>query len=207
MIQNPSQMAIEDIDVKHIDLKPEETFDLITHHEQKSHRHQKTAQPQIERSLIIACGALAKEILLLINQHAFQNVDLTCLPASLHNRPQQIIPHLQKKLTQLRSQYRHIFIGYGDCGTGGMLDKFIEKEGLMRIEGTHCYGFFAGLDDFQRIMDEDPGSFFLTDYLARHFDHLIIKGMGIDRFPQLKDEYFRHYNRLIYLAQSDDDAL
>ncbi len=165
------------------------------------------ALPQ-NRSLIIACGALAKEIVFLIKINHLHHVDLTCLPASLHNRPQNIIPRLKEKIDAARqANYTNIFIGYADCGTGGLLDKLIEQEKLTRISGTHCYGFFSGLEHFEQMMEEEPGTFFLTDYLARHFDTLIIKGMGLDRFPELEEQYFGNYSRLIYLAQTNDVSL
>lgn len=157
--------------------------------------------------LVIACGALAKEILHVQTQlgAAF---DLQCLPAGYHNTPREIVPGLKAILDERGGDYDRILIGYGDCGTGGGLDRLLENyPKASRLPGTHCYGFFAGLTDFDEMMEEELGTFFLTDYLVRHFETLIVKGMGLDRYPNLRDDYFRHYKRLIYLAQTADAGL
>lgn len=168
-----------------------------------------TRETGMATSLVIACGALAREILFLIKVNGWTHIDLTCLPASLHNRPDLIPARLAEKIDQAKAQgcYRQILVGYGDCGTGGAIDRLLAEKGASRIAGAHCYGFFAGLQDFDQLMEEEPGSFFLTDYLARHFETLIIKGLGIDRHPQLQAIYFANYRRLIYLAQTVDAAL
>ena len=160
----------------------------------------------LPKTLIIACGALAKEILFLKEMlgAAGQAIDLQCLPANYHNRPDKIIPELEKVIAKKGADYDRILIGYGDCGTGGHLDAFIKKNGLERLPGAHCYAFFAGLDEFDALMEEELGSFFLTDYLVKFFDTLIIKGFGIDRYPDLKDMYFANYKRVVYLAQTED---
>jgi len=158
------------------------------------------AAPQ-HRTLVLACGALAKEILFLQSQTSAE-FDLQCLPASYHNFPDKIVPGLKKELDKSYGDYDEILIGYGDCGTGGGLDRFlVDFPKARRLPGAHCYAFFAGLFEFDAMMEEELGSFFLTDYLVRHFETLIIKGFGIDRFPNLKDMYFEHYKRLIYLVQ------
>jgi hypothetical protein len=161
------------------------------------------------KTLIIACGALAKEILFLKEMlgAAGQSIDLQCLPADYHNRPDKIIPGLEKVLADKSDDYDRILIGYGDCGTGGHLDSFVEKNNLELLPGAHCYAFFAGLDEFDALMEEELGSFFLTDYLVKFFDRLIIKGFGIDRYPDLKDMYFANYKRVVYLAQTEDEDL
>ncbi len=156
---------------------------------------------------IIACGALAKEIIFLINSGALAHIALYCLPAKLHNAPNQIIPALSLKIAQIKHLHNKIYIGYADCGTGGLLDKFCQEHDLTRIAGAHCYAFFAGLNKFDDIMNRELGSFFLTDFLTRHFDSLIIKGMGLNRNPIIKDMMFSHYKKLVYLAQSDDEEL
>ncbi len=150
--------------------------------------------------LVIACGALAREVLAL----RLDAIDLTCLPASLHNRPERIPEAMRAKVRANRAAYDEILCLYGDCGTGGALDRVLAEEGVRRIEGAHCYAFFAGEDAFAALAEEEPGTFYLTDFLARHFDALVIKGLGLDRFPQLRDDYFGNYRRVVYLAQFDD---
>ena len=150
--------------------------------------------------LVIACGALAREALALRLDH----IDVACLPAQLHNRPQRIPEAMRAKIRANRSAYDEILCLYGDCGTGGELDRVLKEEGVKRIEGAHCYAFYAGEEAFSRLAEEEPGTFFLTDFLARHFDALVIRGLGLDRFPELRDDYFGNYRRLVYLAQFDD---
>lgn len=159
------------------------------------------------RTLVIACGALARELVAVVAANGLTNLDITCLPAILHNRPQQIPEQVRRKIRAARGTYDHILCLYGDCGTGGELDRVLAEEGVERIAGAHCYEFFAGSPDFAAMMEEAPGSFFLTDYLVRHFDRLIITGLGLDRFPQLRDDYFGNYTRLVYLAQGTDAGL
>lgn len=161
------------------------------------------------QTLIIACGALAPEILAVREAlgAAGQALTLRCLPADLHNRPERIVPALTKVLDDTQGQYERVFIGYGDCGSGGALDRLIAARGLSRLPGAHCYDFFTGQTDFASLMQDEPGTFFLTDYLARHFDKLVIAGLGLDRFPDLMSAYFGHYTRLVYLSQRQDDAL
>ena len=158
------------------------------------------------RTLIIACGALAREIVHL-QRGPLAHIDVACLPANLHNRPERIPAEMRRKIRESRAAYDDILCLYADCGTGGELDRVLREEGVARIEGAHCYEFFAGADDFAAMMEEEPGTFFLTDFLVRHFDRLVIAGLGLDRFPQLRDDYFRHYRRLVYLAQFDDNDL
>lgn len=159
------------------------------------------------RILLIACGALAHEMVELVRVNGLRHIDITCIPAKLHNRPQLIPEAVRAKIRENRGRYADIQIALADCGTGGLLDKVLEEEGVERIGGPHCYAFYAGQDTFERWMDEDPCTFFLTDYMVRHFDRLIIKGLGLDRFPELRDDYFRHYHRCVYLAQTEDPAL
>lgn len=158
------------------------------------------------RVLVIACGALAREILAL-RDGPLGAFDVTCLPAQLHNWPERIAEAVRRKIRANRSIYDEIFCLYGDCGTGGALDRVLEEEGVARIAGPHCYAFFAGELAFDAMMAEEPGTFFLTDFLARHFERLVIEGLGLDRFPQLRDDYFGHYRRLVHLAQTDDAEL
>src|SRR5580698_8417491 len=158
------------------------------------------------RVLVLACGALAREILSL-RDGPLGAFDVTCLPASLHNRPERIAEAVRGKIRANRERYDEIFCLYGDCGAGDALDRVLAEEGVSRIDGPHCYAFYAGEAEFAAMMDAEPGTFFLTDFLARHFDRLVIEGLGLDRFPQLRDDYFGNYRRLVHLAQSDDEEL
>jgi hypothetical protein len=157
----------------------------------------------VRKILVIACGALAREVLALKLDH----IDVACLPAQLHNHPQRIPGAMRAKIHANREAYDEILCLYGDCGTGGELDRVLAEEGVSRIEGAHCYAFYAGDEAFSRLMEDEPGTYFLTDFLARHFDALVILGLGLDRFPQLRDDYFGNYRRLVHLAQFDDPEL
>ena len=163
--------------------------------------------PDPSRVLIIGCGALARELVAVIDQAGLVNVDLTCLPATLHNRPGGIPAAVREKIHAARPRYERIFIAYADCGTGGLLDSMLADEGVERLPGAHCYEFYAGGPAFAAITDDDPATFFLTDFLARNFERLVIVGLGLDRHPELLSTYFGNYHRLIYLAQTDDPAL
>lgn len=158
-------------------------------------------------TLIIACGALAREILALIERNGWSHLEITCLPASLHNRPSEIPGRLREAIAAAHGRYRDIVVAYGDCGTSGGIDAVLDEYGIGRFDGPHCFASYAGQQDFAAMMDEEPGSFFLTDYLVRQFDTLVIKGLGIDRHPELQSAYFGNYRRLVYLAQTDDPAL
>ena len=164
--------------------------------------------PAPDRVLIIACGALAREILATVEAGRLDHIDLTCLPALLHNRPENIPEAVREAVRKGRDKgYRTIAVGYADCGTGGLLEKVCAEEGVEMMAGPHCYAFFSGTDDFLARGDADFDAFFLTDFLARQFETLIIKGLGIDRHPELKDMYFAHYKRLVFLEQKADPAL
>jgi hypothetical protein len=169
-------------------------------------RHYPGRADALRRVLVIACGALAREILSL-RGGPLGAFDVTCLPAKLHNRPREIAEAVRGKIRRHRAEYDEILCLYGDCGTGGELDRMLAEEGVARIEGPHCYAFYAGEAAFSAMMDEEIGTFFLTDFLARHFDRLVIEGLGLDRFPQLRDDYFGHYKKLVYLAQTDDPVI
>jgi hypothetical protein len=159
------------------------------------------------RTLVIACGALAREFLALKAANGWRHLDITCLPAILHNRPQEIPEAVRRKIRSARPRYDSILCLYGDCGTGGRLDAVLAEEGVERIDGPHCYAFYAGIDRLDALMKEEVGTFFLTDYLARHFDRLVWRGLGLDRHPELLADYFRHYRRVVYLAQMPDSRL
>ncbi len=161
--------------------------------------------PSAPRVLIVGCGALAREIVALTRD--LPNVDVTCLPATLHNRPGGIPAAVRERIRRRRAGYDRVFVAYADCGTGGMLDRVLEDEGVERLPGAHCYEFFAGRPEFARLTEEEPATFFLTDFLARNFDRLVVKGLGLDRHPELLTQYFGNYRRLVYLAQTDDPDL
>ena len=150
------------------------------------------------RALIIACGALAREVLALNLGH----IDVACLPAQLHNYPKQIPGAMRAKIRANRESYDEILCLYGDCGTGGELDRVLAEEGVSRIEGAHCYAFYAGEEAFAALAEEEPGTFYLTDFLLRHFDRLVIRGLGLDEHPELFSSYFGHYRKLVYLGQA-----
>ena len=163
--------------------------------------------PAPPSTLVIACGALAREIVDLKRANGWRHMTVQCLPAELHNYPDKIPDAVRGKIREMRAEYDQVFVAYADCGTGGLLDRVLEEEGVERIPGAHCYQFYAGTPLFESLADAEPGTFYLTDFLARHFDRLIWKGLGMDRHPQLADEYFRNYKLLVYLAQVEDDDL
>jgi len=152
--------------------------------------------------LVIACGALAREIASLRRMNDWKAIDVRCLPAELHNRPERIAPAVREEIRAHRDSYRTLFVAYGECGTAGQLDAVLAEEGVERIPGAHCYEFFAGSQAFAALSEAEPGTFYLTDFLVRHFDRLVTRGLGLDRHPELAGEYFRHYRKLVYLAQT-----
>jgi hypothetical protein len=157
--------------------------------------------------LVLACGAIAREVLAVIRLNGWSNVSVRCLPAKLHSRPEKIAPAVDAKLTHLRDRYERVFVGYADCGTGGELDKVLERHGVERLPGAHCYGFLAGNTEWEQLHDAEPATFYLTDFLARHFEAIVIRGLGLDRHPDLLPQYFGNYRRLLYLAQTEDEDL
>lgn len=158
--------------------------------------------------LVIACGALAREILAVLKANGLSHVGLACLPALLHNTPEKIPDLLRARIRQaLADGYGEILVGYADCGTGGRIDAVCAEEGVERIGGPHCYAFFDGLETFGRRSEEEIGAFYLTDFLVRQFDTIVWKGLGLDRHPELRDIYFGNYDRVVYLAQTEDAAL
>ena len=165
-------------------------------------------RPVPERSLIIACGALAREISSLIAINRWSHIELQCLNASLHNTPAEIPRHLAEKIQVARGHYRRILIAYADCGTAGEIDRLIETEdNVSRMPGAHCFAAFAGIARYESMMNENPGTFWLTDFLVKHFKSMVIDSLGLEDHPELKALYFDHYNRVVYLSQADDEVL
>jgi len=154
------------------------------------------------RTLVIACGALAREIAALRRANGWDALEVRCLPAELHNRPERIAPAVRAAIAAHRGQYAQMFVAYGDCGTGGALDAVLREEGIERLPGAHCYEFFATAGVFAQLADSEPGTFYLTDFLLRHFERLVVRPLGLDRHPELTGEYFRNYRRLVYLSQA-----
>jgi len=157
---------------------------------------------KLAKRLVIACGALAHEIAALRRANGWSTLDVKCLPPELHNRPERIPAAVRTEIRAARDTYAEIFVAYGDCGTGGALDAVLREEGVERIAGAHCYEFFASPAVFAALSDAEPGTFYLTDFLLRHFERLVIRGLGIDRHPELQATYFGNYRRLIYLGQA-----
>ena len=159
------------------------------------------------RVLVLACGAIAREVLAVISRGGWAHVDVRCLPAKLHSTPDRIPAAVDLKLTELAGRYERVFVAYADCGTGGALDPVLERHGVERLPGAHCYGFLAGNDAWDAMQDDEPATFYLTDFLARHFDALVVRSLKLDIHPELKPMMFGNYRRLVYLAQTDDAAL
>lgn len=159
------------------------------------------------RVLLIACGALAREILDLKAANGWSHLDLTCLPANLHLWPDRITAAVEQAVRENRDRYGAVFVVYADCGTGGQLFEKCKELGVEMIAGPHCYSFFEGNAAFAEHAEEEIGAFYLTDFLVRQFDAFVWKPMGLDRHPELRDMYFAHYDRLVYQAQTDDPAL
>lgn len=162
-----------------------------------------------EQVLVIARGALAQEITELKRTHGWDHLHLTCIDAKLHHRPGLIPERLREKIRRNKARYDRIYVAYADCGTRGEIDRVIEEEGggIERLPGVHCYQFFAGSERFASLADAEPGTFYLTDFLAQHFDRFVIEPLKIDTHPQLRDEYFGNYRRVVFLSQTQDPAL
>jgi len=157
------------------------------------------------RVLVIGCGALARELLAITA--SLPGVEVSCLPADLHNRPGGIPAAVRERIHGARGRYDRIFVAYADCGTGGLLDRVLSEEAVERLPGAHCYEVYAGSAAFAHLADEEPGTFYLTDFLVRNFERLVIRGLGLDRHPELLADYFGNYRRVVYLAQTDAPEL
>jgi len=162
---------------------------------------------QAGRVLLIACGALAREILDLKAANGWDHLDLTCLPANLHLWPDRITAAVAEAVAKHRAEYDKLFVVYADCGTGGLLAAKCAELGVEMVEGPHCYAFFEGNAAFAARAEEEMGAFYLTDFLVRQFDAFVWKPLGLDRHPELREMYFGNYDRLVYQAQTDDPAL
>jgi len=164
----------------------------------------------MHRPLVLACGALVAELRAVLKANGFtDHVDVRYLPANLHNRPDHIVPALRTLLAEIDPlAQRPVMIGYADCGTGGGLDALLaEMPRLQRLPGNHCYEFFAGTAAFEAMQDAELGTFYLTDFLAKHFDALMWQGLGLDKHPQLLSMYFAHYTRVVLLSQTTDESV
>lgn len=151
---------------------------------------------------------IAREVLAVNSQLGFDHIDLKCLPADYHHHPEKISPAMDIAITEAKAEgYENIFVGYADCGTGGELDKVCEKHGVNRIEGPHCFSFYIGNDAFSKTQDDYLTTFFITDFLARHFDTFMKKPLGLDKHPELLEMYFSNYTKALYLAQTEDPEL
>jgi hypothetical protein len=158
------------------------------------------------RVLVVGCGALGRELVALTAD--LLSVEIACLPPDLHNRPDGIPGAVRDRIRRGRADgFDQVFVAYADCGTGGLLDRVLEDEGVERLPGAHCYEFFAGRTAFAEMADDEPATFWLTDFLARNFERLVIRGLGIDRHPELESVYFGNYRRVVYLSQTDDPEL
>lgn len=161
-----------------------------------------------EKVLVIACGMIAREVLAVKERLGLDYLELTCLPAEFHYYPDRIPPAMDAAIEKARAQgYAHIFAGYADCGTGGMLDRVLERHGVERMAGPHCFAFYQGEAAFARVADDDMLSFYMTDFLCRQFDAFFMKPLGLDRHPELAQDFFGNYEKVVYLAQTDDPEL
>lgn len=159
-------------------------------------------------TLLIACGALASDIIRLIEQNRWQHLDVTCLPAKLHHNPALIPEAIRKKIRSARGGYEKIYVLYGDCGTGGLLDQVLAEEGgIERIPGPHCFSFFTGNERFAASAEDDIATFYLTDYFCRHFEKFVWEALGLDRRADMADFVFGNYKKLVFMPQTRDEAL
>ncbi len=153
----------------------------------------------------MACGAIAQPAAAVAAAHDWP-LDVHPLPPLLHNQPQRIAGEVERLAADLRSAYDVVAVGYADCGTYGALDEVCDRLGLARLEGLHCYDVYAGASQVERFFADQPGTYLLTDFLVRSFARTVETELGLDRHPELLEEYFRHYTRVVWLAQSDDPA-
>ena len=171
----------------------------------QNHALERSEGPALAPVAFVLCGALAREVIAMVRQHGW-DVALFGVAASDHMLPARIAPDVERRLRDLIPRFERIVVVYGDCGTSGRLDEVLARYNVPRIAGPHCYEMYGGAT-FDADMAQDPGVFFLTDFLVRGFEGTIVKGLGLDRFPELRDVYFANYNRLVYLVQHEDAAL
>jgi hypothetical protein len=164
-------------------------------------------QPSQSKTLVIACGAIARELVAVLKAGRFDHIAIKCLPAELHNTPEKIPDSVRNLIEAEKHRHASIFVAYADCGTGGQLDRVLADYGVERLPGAHCYEFFAGSAQFAQLHEEELGTFYLTDFLVRHFERLVLEGLGIDRHPELLPMYFGNYKRVVYLAQQHSSEL
>ena len=160
-----------------------------------------------EEILIIGCGAIAHEINEIIKLNNWENVQLQCLNAELHNRPEKLPKKIKFVIDSNSDKYSKIFLAYADCGTGGLIDSMLKDYKIERLKGAHCYEFFAGNDLFSKLSEEEPGTFYLTDFLTKNFERLVVRGLKLDQHPELIESFFGNYKRVIYLVQSSNSEL
>ena len=161
-----------------------------------------------EPVLVIACGALAREIQQLKLLNGWEHMGIQCIDAKLHFQPRLIGSRLRSKIEAARKNYKKIFVAYAECGTAGEIDKILEDEkDIERLSGAHCYQFFAGGEFFNKLSEEEPGTFYLTDFLVRYFERLVVKTLKIDQHPELRDAFFGNYQRVVYISQTTDPEL
>ena len=160
-----------------------------------------------DRVLVIACGAIARELVRIRTLNKWGHIEFQCLPAALHNTPEDIPAAVREKIESQAALYEKVFVAYADCGTAGKLDQVLDEYGIERIPGDHCYQFFSGEDVFHQVAETEPGTFYLTDFLTRHFERLVIKGLKLDQRPQLINYIFSNYKRMLYLAQTESEDL
>jgi len=178
---------------------------------QPSHQHQDHAKPDdpaaaTARVAVVACGALGANLRDVVNRTGIP-VDVHCLPSLLHNRPERIAGEVERMARELRSQGLVVAVAYADCGTYGALDEVCDRLGMARLAGLHCYDVFAGADGVRRLFEEEPGTYLLTDFLIRSFRRSVIAELGLDRHPELRSDYFAHYRRVVWVAQSPNPEL
>jgi hypothetical protein len=158
------------------------------------------------RTALIACGAIARPCGEIVARRGWP-VDVVPLPPLLHNHPDRIAGEVERVVDELAPRYTRVAVGYADCGSYGALDELCDRRGLRRLPGLHCYDVYAGPDRLQAMFEEQPGTYVLTDFLVRSFRRTVVAELGLDRHPELRDDYFRHYRRMVWLAQEPDDEL
>ena len=160
-----------------------------------------------ERLLVLACGALGREVRAIVQANGWEHVDVRHLPAELHATPKRIPQALEEALEDANGRYDRVFVAYADCGTTGGIDEVCGRYGATRLAGAHCYAVYAGLAEWDALQEEEPGTFYLTDFFVRSFDSFVGRPLGLDRYPELIGDILGNYRRVVYLAQTDDPAL